>query len=67
MVDNLIYKKGYNIIIILMIYIINVFLFNRAICVILFAIIIIFYLLFYKTLNLYGVSLDTFEYIEPQK
>jgi hypothetical protein len=66
-VDNLIYKKGYNIIIILIIYIINVFLFNRAICVILFTIIIIFYLFFYKTLNLYGVSLDTFKYIQPQK
>jgi hypothetical protein len=58
MADNLIYKKGYNIFIILIICIINVFIFDTLIGGINFALIIIFYYIFYKKLTLYNVSTE---------
>lgn len=63
MSDNLIYKKGYNIIIILIICIINVFLFDPSIGGIIFALIIIFYYIFYKNLNLQGIQLNNFNHL----
>ena len=58
--DNLYYKKGYNIIIILILSIINVFLFDHSIGGIIFALIIIFYIIFYNNLTLQNDSLKHF-------
>jgi hypothetical protein len=64
-VDNLNYQKGYNIIIILIICIINVFAFDASIGGIIFALIVIFYMIFYKKLNLPNISsYDCFFHIE---
>lgn len=63
MADNLIYKKGYNIIIILIICIINVFLFDQSIGGIVFALILIFYYIFYKKLNLQEIPLNNFNHL----
>lgn len=56
MVDNLNYQKGYNIILILIICIINVFAFDASIGGVIFALIVIFYVIFYKKLNLSTIS-----------
>lgn len=64
-VDNLNYQKGYNIIIILIICIINVFAFDASIGGVIFALIVIFYVIFYKKLNLPNISsYDWFFHIE---
>jgi len=67
MADNLIYQKGYNIIIILILSIINVFLFHRPIGGIIFALIIIFYVIFYKKLILQDKSVSDFVFELPEK
>ena len=67
MADNLIYKKGYNIIIILILSIINVFLFDSSICGIIIGLIIIFYFIFYKKLNLHNIPFSNFHNILIKK
>ena len=67
MADNLIYQKGYNIIIILILSIINVFLFHRPIGGIIFALIIIFYVIFYKKLILQDKSVSDFVFDLPEE
>ena len=62
MADNLIYKKGYNIIIILILSIINVFLFDPSIGGIILGLIIIFYFIFYKKLNLHNIPFSNFHH-----
>lgn len=65
MADNLIYKKGYNILLLLVICIINLFLFDRSIGGITFAVILILYYIFYNNLHFNGStpdSLNNFKY-----
>jgi hypothetical protein len=67
MADNLIYKKGYNIILILILSIINVFLFDSSIGGIILGLIIIFYFIFYKKLNLHNIPFSNFHHNIIQK
>jgi hypothetical protein len=67
MADNLIYKKGYNIILILILSIINVFLFDSSIGGIILGLIIIFYFIFYNKLNLNNIPFRNFHHNLIQK
>lgn len=60
MADNLIYKRGFNIIIILIICVLNIFLLDAIVAVIILILLIIFYFIFYKNLNVDGMTLSNF-------
>lgn len=60
MVDNLIYKKNYNMILMLFLCVLNVFLFDFLAGFIIFALILIFYYVFNNKFNLSEISLSNF-------